>query len=562
MIQRNSVQDFRLPNWSFFVQDTWRIRPRLTLTYGARYEIVPAPHSLNGKPFFSLKDYDAVKCTRSLGSSTLPPAGSTVCDVGINPLGTPPYPTTWGNIAPRLGIAYQISQNPRWATVLRAGFGRFYDTANDASAAAVGPYSPTVFNRQVRFPVPAVDAQSLAAPAIQTKISPTSPYSSAAIAAAPDLVLPRTYGFNVALQQALGSRQSLTVSYIGGIGRDLIAAAAAFPQDWGLNGQSNTYYISPTFYGTATTLTVFGNYASSDYHALQAQFQRQVHNGLGALVSYTWSHAMDDASNFNAGPEFPRSRNRSSSDFDVRQTVAASMVYDAPTPFKRNKLLSAVLGKWSVDPIYHYQTGLPVNLIAQTTLDTNILTIQRPSVIPGVPIYVYGADCAAQNGGSPCPGGWGINATPVTNFRNSSGALPHPQCEESILSPLSPTGVVGYGAFCITTFDPFASRAPQGNAGRNLLRGFPLRQFDLDIHRDFPVNERIRLRFHVNVFNVLNQPNFSAPQNSLLLPNFGKATSMMNSSFGTGSISSGGGNNPLYSMGGPRSVQLALKITF
>ena len=76
------------------------------------------------------------------------------------------------------------------------------------------------------------------------------------------------------------------------------------------------------------------------------------------------------------------------------------------------------------------------------------------------------------------------------------------------------------------------------------------------------MNERLRLRFHANVFNVLNQPNFSAPQNYLLLPNFGKSTSMMNSSFGTGSISSGGGNNPLYSMGGPRSVQFALKIMF
>jgi hypothetical protein len=562
-IQRNSRQDFRIPNWSFFVQDTWKIRPRLTLTYGARYEIAPAPHSLNGKPFFSLTNFDPVKCTRLLGDSfdVLPPAGTTACQVGVNPVGTPPYPTTWGNIAPRIGIAYQLSQSPRWATVLRAGFGRFYDTAGNASAAAVGPFSPSAFNSLVRFPVSTIDSQNITPPPFQTNVSPSSPYRSAAIAAAPDLRLPRTYGFNVALQQALGNQQSLTVSYVGAIGRDLIGAVSASPQRWAINGQQNTYWISPTFAGTATTLTVFGNYSSSNYNALQAQFQRQFYHGLGATASYTWSHSLDDASNFNAGAEFPRSLNRASSDFDVRQTFTASIVYDIPTPFKRNKLVSAALGHWSVDPIYHLQTALPVNVIAQSTLDTNILVSQRPSLIPGVPLYVYGADCATQNGGNACPGGRGFNAAPVTNLPDSKGVLPHPECQQSMMTPTGPS-VVGYGAFCIGSIPGPSSRMPQGNAGRNLLRGFPLQQFDLDIHRDFSVGERFRLRFHVNAFNVFNHPNFSAPQSSLLLPNFGKATNMMNSSFGTGSISSGGGNNPLYSLGGPRSVQLALKIMF
>jgi hypothetical protein len=562
-IQRNSVQEFRFPNWSLFVQDTWKIRPRLSLTYGVRHEVAPAPHSRNRKPFFSLKNFDPVKCTSLLGSSldVLAPAGSTVCGVGVNPLGTPAYPTTWLNIAPRVGIAYQVSQNQNWGTVLRAGFGIFYDAAANGSAAAVGPFSPSTYNGLLRLPAPASNPQSIAPPAIQTAISPTSPYASAAIAAAPDLKLPRTFGFNVAVQQALGSQQSLTLTYVGAIGRKLIGAASATPQTWALNGVERTYFISPTFAGTTTTLTVFGNYATSDYHALQAQFQRQFYHGLGAVASYTWSHSLDDASNFNAGAVFPRSLNRSSSDFDVRQTFTTSLVYDIPTPFKRNKVISSITGHWSVDPIYHFQTALPVNVIAQSTLDTNILTIQRPSIIPGIPLYVYGADCAAQNGGSPCPGGMGFNATPVTNVPDSRGVLPHPECQQSLPGSSGPS-VVGYGAFCIGAITGPSSKLPQGNAGRNLLRGFSLRQFDLDIHRDFPIGERLRMRFHVNLFNVWNHPNFSAPQSTLLLPNFGKAASLMNSSFGTGSISSGGGNNPLYSLGGPRSIQLALKIIF
>ncbi|HEV2201389.1 MAG TPA: carboxypeptidase regulatory-like domain-containing protein [Bryobacteraceae bacterium] len=560
IVQRNSLLNFRIPNWSFFAQDTWKIRRHLTLTYGARYEIAPAPHSLNGKPFFSLNNFDPVKCT-SFSVTAAPP--SSLCQVGVNPLGTPPYATTWGNIAPRLGLAYQISQDAKWATVLRAGVGIFYDTASDASAAAVGPFSPSGFGLgSIQFPAATADAQYVTPPSIQTAISPSSPYNSPAIAAAPNLKLPLTYGYNVALQQALGNQQSLTVSYVGAAGRKLIGAVSMFPITERLAGvQNNSVPISPTFSGSESNLTVFGNYSSSAYNALQAQFQRRFYRGFGATASYTWSHSLDDASNFNAGAAFPRSANRSSSDFDIRQTLAASTVYDAPTPFKSNKVASGILGHWSIDPIFHFQTALPVNVIAQSNFNGNILILQRPSLIPGIPLYVSGAACAAQNGGNACPGGRGINSAPITNLPNSKGVLPYPECEASVQSATGPS-VVGSGAFCIAPADPLSSQALQGNAGRNLLRGFPLQQLDLDIHREFSIRDRARLRFEGDIFNIFNHPNFSAPQSFLSLPHFGVSNSMMNSSFGTGSLSSGGGNNPLYSLGGPRSVQLAVKIIF
>src|SRR5262249_51922309 len=97
-------------------------------------------------------------------------------------------------------------------------------------------------------------------------------------------------------------------------------------------------------------LVFYGNYASSNYSALQFLFQRQFLHGLAANASYTWAHSLDDASNFNSGAVFPFSVNYSSSDFDIRQTFAASVVYDAPTPFKRKALARAVLGHWSFDP--------------------------------------------------------------------------------------------------------------------------------------------------------------------------------------------------------------------
>jgi hypothetical protein len=314
-----------------------------------------------------------------------------------------------------------------------------------------------------------------------------------------------------------------------------------------------TVPVSPTF---PTFLVVYGNYAASSYNALQAHFQRQFYKGLGANASYTWGHSLDDASNFNAGTVFPFSVNRSSSDFDIRQTFAASLVYDAPTPFKSNKLATAVLAHWSFAPIYHSQTAPPVNPVAllSPSADETFTITTRPNWIPGVPIYVYGAQCAAEYGGT-CPGGRGFNKAAVDAPLGATAA-------QAAAAGCAPDTIVG--AFCrpgggITPGAPFGA---QGTAGRNSLRGFRLQQLDLDIHRDFPIGERIRLRFEADIFNVFNHPNFSSPSAVLTDSNFGLSQSMMNSSFGSGNIATGGGYNSLYTMGGPRAVQLAVKIIF
>jgi len=107
-----------------------------------------------------------------------------------------------------------------------------------------------------------------------------------------------------------------------------------------------------------------------------------------------------------------------------------------------------------------------------------------------------------------------------------------------------------------------SSGAAQGNLGRNSLRGFPLRQLDVDIHREFIARDRLRIRFEADIFNVLNQPNFASPSAVLTDNSFGISRSMMNASFGSGNASTGGGYNSLYTMGGPRAIQLALKLVF
>jgi len=100
----------------------------------------------------------------------------------------------------------------------------------------------------------------------------------------------------------------------------------------------------------------------------------------------------------------------------------------------------------------------------------------------------------------------------------------------------------------------------QGDLGRNALRGFGATQWDMTLRRQFKLTERFSLQARGDLFNILNQPNFGAPINYLSSPQFGYSTQTLNSWLGGGGQS--GGLNPLCQIGGPRSIQLALKLLF
>ena len=113
-------------------------------------------------------------------------------------------------------------------------------------------------------------------------------------------------------------------------------------------------------------------------------------------------------------------------------------------------------------------------------------------------------------------------------------------------------------------FNPAAFTPPltgqQGDFGRNVLRGFGATQIDLAVQRDFRFTEKLQLQFRLEFFNTFNHPNFGPPNNDLTSPLFGQSTQTLASSLGSGGAN--GGFNPLYQIGGPRSIQLALKLQF
>jgi hypothetical protein len=463
-------------NLSLYGQDTWKITPRLTLTYGLRWDIDPP---LKGKNLAN--DPFTVEGLNDPAAMTLAPRG------------TPLYQTTYGNVAPRFGLAYQLAESPNWGTVLRGGFGVFYDLGS-GSLGGVSSYWPYSEISVVPNPVFPLSPQNAAPPVLTL-----NPPVGNAIVADPNLKLPRTYQWNVALEQALGSGQSVSVTYIGAIGRDLLRA---------------TDLVGPN--ADFGFVSVTDNSATSNYNALQLKFQRNVSRGLQALASCTFSHSIDIAStdafaNYlnTEGSIANPNIDRGNSDFDIRHAFTAGVTYSLPSS-GANTVTHAAFGGWSVDSFILARTAPPVDVVGGLVFADGIALYPRPNVAPGVPLVLYG---------SQYPGGKAFNSAAFT-------------------AP---------------------STGQQGDFGRNVLRGFGAWQDDFAVERQFHFTERAQLRFRGEFFNIFNHPNFGPPTNNLTSPLFGQSTQMLASSLAG---SSNAGFNPLYQIGGPRSIQLALKLLF
>ena len=464
-------------NYSVYGQDTWKVTPKLTMTYGLRWEINPP-----------LKGKNLVNQPFTVTGLNDP------ASIALAPHGTPLYQTTYGNVAPRIGVAYQLGGGTNWNSVLRGGFGIFYDLGSGSLGGVSNDFSYSAFNVIPSAPLPITGAN--ATPPMITTNLPVSTIN----VADPHLKLPRTYEWNGAIEQSLGNAQSLSLTYVGAIGRKLLRV-------------TNLVNPNPNFQFVGVT----DNSATSDYGALQVKFERRLARGLQALASYTWSHSIDIAStdaiaNYLSTPSSVANPNidRGNSDFDVRHSFTAGVTYNLPSP-QANAFAHAALGGWSVDSFIFARTAPPVNVIGGLVFEDGIALYPRPNFVPGVPLELFG---------SQYPGGKILNGAAFTE----------------------------------------PATGQQGDFGRNVLRAFGAVQADIAFQRQFQLTERVQLRFRGEFFNIFNHPNFGPPDNNITDALFGYSTATLASSLGSGGAN--GGLNPLYQIGGPRSIQLALKLQF
>lgn len=427
-----------------YLQDEWKIRPNLTANLGLRYEF----YNVFTERFHRDLPFDIQTCS------------------GFCPYGSDfAFPNTH-DFAPRISLAWSPA-GLHDRTVIRAGAGIYYGEAQlgDAYAAAT--------NDILRFTQSQATTPGLAYPIV---LDPSS-----AVATAPRDT-PRNKGDQVSQQWGLSIQQALN--------RQITVQA-------GYSGQQNYHVFSRSYVNVINPATgqrplpnldqidVRGEDGVSSFHGLVTALQVNRWKGLLVSVNYMFAHAINDGSAGGGaadgnGPQNVacRSCEKGNSSYDARHVFTANFAYQIP--FAQNRWY----GGWQWSGIATARTGLPLNVSvtrkATDVLDGNVLSTERPDLVPGVPLYLdYGTT-----------GLW-----------------------------------LNQAAFAIP------AKGAWGNLGRNVLRAPGLFQIDTALSKRVRLSERTSLELGAEAFNILNHPQLGASGSNISsTSNFGKITSPINTS--------------------------------
>jgi outer membrane receptor protein involved in Fe transport len=324
-----------------FAQDTWRLRPDLTLIAGLRYEYNSPPVDA----FNRANLYDpATQSLVQVGTGNIPRGGS--------------LPDR-NNFAPTIGLAWRPGGSN---TTVRAGYGIYYDQSSLAPGEGLY-FSPPYFNFNLYFPVGQI-------PLALSNPFPADfpiPVPSSALAMQKNLVTPYIQQWNVNVQRELGRDRIVELAYVGSKGTKLLGARdlnQPFPSAQPLNPRPVPQFAD---------IDILESRADSNYNSLQARFQQRFQHGLTALASYTWSKSIDDASSFfssSGDANFPQNSHdtraeRGLSNFDLRHRFSLSYSYDLP--FGKG----ALRGGWQTFGIWTFQTGRPFTVALDPNVDNS-----------------------------------------------------------------------------------------------------------------------------------------------------------------------------------------------
>ena len=418
------------------------------------------------------------------------------------------YERDLNNFGPRVGFAWNAVKN----TVVRGGYGVYYDyvpqhllIANFTSSAGVAtnPIGPKPV-LPMNFDGTVFNGTNPDPTAPILTVNTTGPYS---IFVTPrKFPSPYTQNWNLNIQQRFAENASVEVGYVGSKGTKLVRLTDL--NEFFTNGSYNT--MDELFPG-----------ASSVYHSLQAIVRLQNSHRFSGFASYIWAHAIDDASDgidFVPGAAFPQDPSnlkaeRGNSTFDTRNRFTAALNYDLPSWSSAGKFGSG----WQLNTIISVQSGRPIPIANSFDNSGHFYFNQRPNVVPGVnPILPH----------------W----TPATGY----------------LNPL---------AFSQPADGTF------GNLGRNAIFGPGYSNVDFSITKNTRIMERLNLQLRAEFFNVFNHPNFALPNHNLTpgFDQFGNLQCDPNAGCFQGLITQTpdvAQTNPGLGGGGPRVVQLALKVIF
>ena len=501
-------EPFNFLNIDLYAQDTWRVTPKFTWTFGLR-------NTYNSNP---LNPHDQIARLPGAFDSISHDLNQPLNEAIQTNLGHLFSSTPFAILQPRMAIAWQFQEN----SVLRAGFGVFSDILPGSVADLVGTNPPYVRTFQGGLlgtaggttiapgvPNSAVDSLSLAnqnfaSGFAQGELSCASPLANpkaclppVTITAVPNgqLHAPYFLEWSLGLEHQIGANASLKAQYVG-------TRAVDQPYLTEVNGYQTVCpgcfapfpYTQPTDPRFAA-VTQLSTGAGSNYNGLQLTAMKRLGHGFQGQINYTWSHCLDYVSNggflqFSSATILSPlpgelARNYASCDYDVRHNLTAQYAYQLPFKVSDRALGYAVNG-WQISGTLFWHSGLPFSVLS-TPYSANgdgILQGSGPqfaSIVPGVPLYDH----------NPIPGITQPGTIPWLN-------------PNAFVSAVDPSTGACYGG-------DTPQNCQFGTSGRNALRGPDFFWTDFYLTKWFPLNERVKLRFDVQCFNLLNHPNFGLP---------------------------------------------------
>jgi len=508
-----------------FIQDSFRVTPRLTLNYGTRWDYFGVVGGKSGE--FYTVDY-------ANGGNNVPTGQL--------------YGKDLNNFAPRVAMAYDVTGQGK--TVVRAGWGLFYDAFAQDMFLGHLPWN-CIFCPGPAYPglgPNALGEGSVTGNPITAGVPVYGGFAPEGnfFTVDPHLRTPYVQNFNLNLQQQLPGKTVLQVGYVGSIGIKLFQfldinqpdQAQITAADLGC-GCINSYGVPRTVAPNFFYLNQEQSSANSNYHALQASLRTSSWHGLTSNVNFVWSHSIDDASDsedFEPNESQPTDSthpagDRGNSSFDIRRRFTWNFVYQFP---RMGGSMQKLKNGWGLDGILNLQDGQPWHLN-----------------------YEFEGDYSGSGEGFDRPD---QTATPQYNTSN----------------PAQYISLTSFAAPC-TWGNPTNDGTPDesncipgtrhfGSEGRNSLYGPSFKEFNFSVFKDTSITERLKMTLRAEFFNLLNHPNFVNP----FLPGFISDIGAPNAGNGyapgsyfpitaTGDVGIG---NPFLGGGGPRGVQFAAIFKF
>jgi hypothetical protein len=453
-----------------YLQDDWRVSPKLTLNLGLRYEFATPQWDANNK----LTNFDPA--TRTLLQAT---EGSIYDRALVNP--------DTNNFAPRLGMAYSIDDK----TVLRSAYGMSYVLFNRLGGENLLPFNgphvvPVSITQQPsqglcsanQAPTTCFRTTQMGYPEGLNVPANFNPLNGRVNYIPPDLQTGRIQSWHVTVQRELGAHFMIDVGYVANKSDHLMVLADLNQARPNNVGENATLQARRPIQGYQFIQSAFDG-GKGDYQALQTKVERRFDSGFYFLNSFTWSRARDNASGHLETANGDNSRlNYANMDgefgvsgYDQPLNNTTSVVWEMP--FGRG----AWWGDWRLSLVNTMTSGLPVNLTFSPAANMQVSTVvtHRPNISGDI----YAADPSSTQ--------W-FNLANIT----------------------VPTDI----------------SQPFGNAPRNVARGPALYTMDLGLHKDLSIGGGRRVQFRVETFNVFNRTNLSSPNSNRSNANFGTITSL------------------------------------